>query len=50
MAFKRNRRITDGNLCHVKNCEELTETFKKEVRAMNTLSNDIFVKYCTVGK
>lgn len=34
----------------VKNCEELTETFKKEVIAMDRLSNNIFEKYCTVGK
>lgn len=30
----------------VKNCEELTETLKKEVRVMDKLSNDIYKKYC----
>lgn len=33
----------------VKNCEELTETLKKEVRVMDRLSNDIYEKYCAVN-
>ena len=33
----------------VKNCEELTETLKKEVRVMDRLSNGIYEKYCAVN-